>query len=514
MSDLDDAIQGLDAACPGYDKAEQYADGPIKEVFVSRKIKRILAYSGINFQEVLGCVIVDAVADALKITAVLGDSEPATEAITALDTGNAMQLVRRQVNQLTTKLGDYYLKAWRQQDGSMQVVMVDPRCARVFYGQDDPMTPSYGIHRWDIAGGQIRIDLFYTDRVESYISKVSLAARAGRAAKRVLGKAITGADFEPYTVPGNDSNEVEHDFGRPPLFHFSTDLPGEYGSPEHKPFYGTQDILLKLALSHVTNIDFLTLPQRWAILAEGTDTTEAEDVDDAEFAFRDDPSQRVRQREATANVKSEPGSLWLQRGIKQFGQFEPAAASGFIEPAEFHLKIGATACRTPLHYFDGLGGGLPSGESLKVAMEPLVTKRGERRDTLDHHWRTFYLAVLKVLGLPEATVDIRWCPVESTSEAATWSVAKQKQDAGVPADQTLVETGYDKEVVDGWREAKESGLPERIVLLGQVGDFLASAATAVAGGSATPEQIGAILTALVGPVDQIGGDSGGDTGES
>jgi hypothetical protein len=498
----------MDTANPSYDKAEAYCDGPIREVFVSQKIKRILADSGINFQEVLGNVIVDAVADALKITAVLGDDHKATEAIAALDTANAMQLVRRQVNQKTTKLGDYYLKAWKQPDGTLQVVMVDPRCARVFYGQDDPMTPSYGIQRWDVADGRTRVDLLYPDRVESYVSRASLAARAGRVARRVLGRAVTAADFEPYTVQGNDGNEVEHGFGRPPLYHFSTDLPGEYGCPEHKPFYGTQDILLKLSLSHVTNIDFLTLPQRYAILAEGTDTTEAEDIDDAEFAFRDDPNQRVRQREATANVKSEPGSLWLQRGVKQFGQFEPAAAAGFIDPAVFHLKVGATVCRTPLHYFDGLGGNLPSGESLKVAMEPLVTKRGERRDTLDHHWRTFYLSMLKVLGMPEATVDIRWCPVEPTSESATWTVAKQKQDAGVPADQTLVETGYDKETVQGWHDAKESGLPERLALLGQVGDFLASASTAVAGGSATPEQIGAILTAIIGPDGVPDGDSG------
>jgi hypothetical protein len=508
---MDDAMRALDAASPGYEKAEQYADGPIKEVFVSRKIKRILADSGVNFQEVLGNVVVDAVADALKITAVLGDSDPVTQAIAALDKASAMQLVRRQVNQLTTKLGDYYLKAWLRPDGTMQITMVDPRCARVIYSQHDPMTPAYGIHRWVQSGGRTRIDLFYPDRVESYISKETLAARAGRAVKSALGKAITSADFEPYTVEGNSSNKVEHAFGRPPLFHFSTDLPGEYGCPEHKPFYGTQDILLKLSLSHVTNIDFLTLPQRWAILQEGVDTTEAEDVDATQFSFTDDPNQRVRQREGTANVKSEPGSLWLQRGVKSFGQFEPAAASGFIDPAEFHLKIGATTCRTPLHYFDGMGGGLPSGESLKVAMEPLVTKRGERRDTLDHHWRVFYLSILKVLGFPDATVDIRWCPVESTSEAATWSVVGQKQTNGVPQDQTLIEAGYDKETVDDWRKTKESGLRERMVMLGQVGDFLASAATAVAGGSATPEQISAILTALV-PVADIGGDDSGDPG--
>jgi hypothetical protein len=194
-----------------------------------------------------------------------------------------------------------------------------------------------------------------------------------------------------------------------------------------------------------------------------------------------------------SSLKANAGSVWFQRGIKAFGQFAATDPSVFIEPAEFHLKMGATASRTPLHYFE-TSGEQPSGESRKVAMEPLISKRRARRDTLDHGWVTFYTSVLRVLGLPNATVDLRWAPVEPIDEAEVWANAKARQDAGVPVDVTLIEAGYDKETVEGWAGDTVGNLDDLV----KIGEFLASSATAVAAGAATLEQISAILTKVTG----------------
>lgn len=498
--DLAEGLKDIANACNGYDKAASYADGPVREIFVSRKIRRLMRNSGVNFQELIGDTVIDAVADRLKILDVKVDNETASTAVDAVDKANALALVRPQVNRLTCKLGDYYLFAWPRADGSMQVVMVDPRQARLFYEPDDPMTPRFGIRWWVTADKRKRVDLLYADRVESYISSDKDP------------HAREASQFVPYTVEGNDSNVVMHEFGRPPLFHFSTDLPGEYGRPEHKSFYATQDILLKLALGHMVTVDYTTLPLRWAIMNDDSDTTEAEDQDDTVFRYRNDsadPAQRTKQRESKSSLRSSEGDVWMQRGVKEFGQFEPASPAGFIDPARFHLQIGATASSTPLWYFEGFTQP-PAGIALRTGMEPLLEKTRARLATLDHAWIAFYTTILRAMGFRDVTVTLTWAPVEPKDEAETWATAKAKQDAGVPQDVTLIEGGYDEEIVQKWTTEGTSGLPERLVMLGQVGDFLASAATAVAGGSATPEQIRAILDRIVGPIDEPTGGDGGD----
>lgn len=497
--DLGDALTELANAQPGYDKAEQYADGPIDEVFVSQRLRQVMRMSGVNFQEILGDVVINAVANRLSITAVLSADESTADSITELDRQAKMALMRPEVNRLTVKYGDHYLFAWLRPDDSIQVVNLDARTARLFYDPDDPMTPMYGIRRWITREKFVRVDLLYPDRVESYIS-----AKADVRAK-------VAGDFVPYTVPGNTGNTVQHDFGRPPLFHFSTTLPGEYGKPEHEPFYATQDILLKLTLGHMAAVDYTAIPQRYALLEAGVASTEAEDQDDA--AFWDthdsvDPALRTHQRERKASLQARPGSLWMQRGIKAFGQFDPADPAGFLDPALHHLKMGATATSTPLHYFDGVSGSLPSGESLKVALEPLVAKSRARLEVLDDAWITFYTSVLGVMGHPDAQVDLRWAPVEPTSETDTWAVVHSKQDNGVPTDVTLTEAGYDSETVEQWAQDNASNLPAKVALLDQVGSYWAAMSTAVAAGAVTAEQAEQIYTQIMG---DLSGDQDDDT---
>jgi hypothetical protein len=491
--DLGDALQELATAQPGYDKAEQYADGPIDEVFVSPKLRQVMRLSGVNFQEVLGDVVINAVANRLSITAVLSGDQSTADAIAELDRQAKMPLLRPEVNRLTLKYGDHYLFAWKRTDDSIQVVNLDARTARLFYDPDDPMVPSFGVRKWVTRKKFVRVDLLYPDRVESYIS-----AKADVRAK-------VAGDFVPYTVPGNSDHVAAHDFGRPPLFHFSTTLPGEYGKPEHEPFYATQDILLKLTLGHMAAVDYTAIPQRYALLEAGVASTEAEDQDDAAFWGTHDsmaPDLRTHQQERKSSLQSRPGSLWMQRGVKAFGQFDPADPAAFIDPAVHHLKIGATATSTPLHYFDGVSGSLPSGESLKVALEPLIAKSTSRKNVLDDGWITFYASVLKVMGYPEPQVDLRWAPIEPTSETDTWAVAKAKQDAGVPEDVTLKEAGYDEETVEQWEQDNDSNLPARVALLDQVGAYWASVSTAVAAQAMTPEQAVAIYQQIMGDLGQ------------
>lgn len=495
-SDLEDALQEMRKARPAYDKAEQYDEGPVDEVFVAPKLRWVMRESGINFQEIMGGTVIDAVSNRLTITSVqpAEENQAVDEALSAFDKANLMTLVRPQLVRNTLKFGDYYLFAWQTETG-VRVIPVDPRQARLLYGDDDPTLPSLGIRRWVLKNRHVRVDLAYRDHIESYIS-------AGP-----NPNATQNTEFVPYQVPGNDSHIVEHQFGRPPLFHFSTGLPGEYGTPEHRGFYATQDILLKLALGHMAAVDYTAIPQRYAIMAADYDTSEAEDQDAAQYYYDQPvPTPRVREREALSNLRANPGSLWYQRGVTAFGQFDPADPAAFISPATHHLQIGATITSTPLHFFEGMAGGsLPSGESLKVAMEPLIAKCRDRQATFDHGMRDFYGSILTVLGFAGAEVVLRWAPVEPTNESETWSVARDKQAAGVPVDVTLSEAGYDEDTVDQWQRENAAGLPERLAQLVQVGEFLASSATAVAAGAIDAARVDEILSTIIGPLGTVDG---------
>jgi hypothetical protein len=252
-------------------------------------------------------------------------------------------------------------------------------------------------------------------------------------------------------------------------------------------------------------VDYTAIPQRYALLEAGVASTEAEDQDDAAYWGTHDatpPGLRTHERERKSSLQARPGSLWMQRGIKAFGQFESADPAGFLDPALHHLKMGATATSTPLHYFDGIAGSLPSGESLKVAMEPLIAKSRARLAVLDDAWLTFYDSVLAVMGHVDAQVDLRWAPVEPTSETDTWTIVRQKQENGVPQDVTLTEAGYDSETVEQWEQDNSSNLPARVALLDQVGNYFAAMATAVAAGAVTAEQADLIYRQVMGDLGQ------------
>jgi hypothetical protein len=69
-NDLGDALEAICDAEPGYGKAVAYSDGPVTEVFASRRIRRLLRDKGVSFQTLLGNVVIDSVANKLKITSI------------------------------------------------------------------------------------------------------------------------------------------------------------------------------------------------------------------------------------------------------------------------------------------------------------------------------------------------------------------------------------------------------------------------------------------------------------
>jgi hypothetical protein len=98
-------------------------------------------------------------------------------------------------------------------------------------------------------------------------------------------------------------------------------------------------------------------------------------------------------------------------------------------------------------------------------------------------------------------VTVNWAPSATSDNVQDWQVAKAKQDSGVPVSQTLAENGYSEDQIQEWMAQGQADLPQRLGALVQVGEFLASSATAVAAGAVSAEQVQAILKSVMGDLD-------------
>ncbi|MGW4129487.1 hypothetical protein [Amycolatopsis japonica] len=496
-SDLGDALDAMNCADSGYLKAKAYSDGPVEEVFTSRRIRRLLQDSGVTFQTLLGDVVIDAVANKLRIEAITSDTDAHTQLIADVDEANNMAQVRPAVMRRALQLGDSYLSAWPVLDeggkpvkGEVLVSVYGPREMRVLYDEDKPGTPRLAIQRWTVKSPlgvkRVRVDLIYDDRIEHFIARGQRSSKPG--------------DFEPYSVDGRDAVE-QNPYGFP-VFHFhGTGLPGEYGTPEHKSFYGTQNKLLKLEIGHMAGVDFFTLPQRVALRDAGrVGPSSIDDLDEDDFELpttgqHSEPAKGDRK----SKLSSEPGSMWDLEGYKNVLQLDPGDPKVFLDPRTAYLREGSVASSTPLHLFDRTGQ-IPSGESLKTANEPLDSKSGIRRTSFDGTFRGFYRFVLKLLGV-DAPVSIAWAPIESTDETTKLGHARQKQELGVPIGQSLTEVGYKLDDVNTWLDDGDGGLPQRVELLATLGQAVSAFSTAVAAGMLDQSVVQQVITKVMGDID-------------
>lgn len=490
MSDLVDALDAMTWARPGYIKAAAYAHGPINEVFASRRLKRLLRNHEVTFQTVLGGVVINAVADKLKITNVATDNDTANVDLEEQEKRNKMALLRPYVMKKALEFGDAYLLAWPELDdngaetGNLTISYNDPRTVRILYDADNPTEKRLLIKRWGTSDKRVRVDLIYPDKIRHYRSK------------QPNGRASKANDFEEFTPDGATGPEEDNPYGIP-AFHFTTTMPGEYGEPEHKLFYGTQDKLNKLTVSHMGGVDYYSIPQRAAILEAGADTSEAAQMDEDEFIVSPDGARTDHvDGEGRANITGEPGSLWMQKGIKSYHQFDVADPDAFLKPEVQYLQEGAIATSTPPHMFTAKSTDFPTGKALRTANAPLDNKADARQASFDATWEEFYLFVLKLLGYEGVSVTITWDPVQTVDEDEKLANAAKKQEIGVPADQTLREVGYDPGDVDRWMIDGNGLLPQRISQFAELATALRDITAPVAAGVIDQATVQALVAKL------------------
>jgi len=489
--DLISAMKALDQADPGYQKAHQYYTGEISEVFASVRLRRAMLRTGIAFRFNFAKMPVNILIERLKLAAVTATPDSADASLQALWKLNKLGRLSRQIMRRAAEYGDAYGMVWRDEEsGEVDVFYNSPRSVRVFYDPERPNKKLYAIKRWqvtDAAGNKsVRADLFYPDRIEKYVSIVTTGQ------KKLAWTSWTDED--------GDDWPYENPYGQIPIFHFKTDDP--YGTPEHKDFYGPQDAIHKLALSHIAGVDYQAFPQRYALQLPDSDTNEPAAADADEFAFASGTGASEPEVEDRSQFQADPGSLWLMKGMSGVGQFDTADHNNFTEPMITYLKFGAQITNTPLHRIDPTSGA-PSGESLRQAEAPFVAKVEDRQVTFGDTWEELLMFALQVAETPAASVDIQWDPAQTVNDLEGWNTVAAKISSGLPAEQAFREAGYSAEQIEKWFP-DDTDLQTAAQLLLLTAQALASLGTAVSLGAVSDAQVQALIASILGDPDGDG----------
>lgn len=458
MGDIATGVAALLAARPGYERAERYYDGSMSEYFDSPLLRRLFARIGDQYRLNFASVPVDVVADRLEVTSVTVPDD--TSGSTRWDETLQEQWERNDLlNEIPEWLvraceyGDGFLVVWEdpEDDAAFTVDFNNPCVMRIVYDPENSRVPLFAVKMWADHSRRIRrLNLYYSDRIEKYSQPVDSAPG-------------DEASWQPFNSdPLAQDSVVQNPYGFP-VFHLRNGKP--YGTPVHKRAYEPQDGINKIVVGMVTNIDYTTTPQRYALVEPETDS----DDDGGDDFLADDNTSTQTSGNPGSGLKAGPGELWWLKGAKGAGQFEPASPDSYLRPVEFLIRSMAQLTHTPMHYFDPMGD-VPSGESLRAADAPLDKRVTRLMQMFGGQLAGALEFGLRILGAPDdIRVEVRWKSAQSVDDVDGWTVVGQKLKSGVPARQVLLEAGYAVDQVDEWlKSSEDSNMVQRVALLGEI----------------------------------------------
>lgn len=461
-TDLGRALRDMHHSLPHYHQAANYYGGNIPELFASIRLRRAMARTGMGFRFNFAKTPVDALTDRLEIASITSSDDNVNGMLADLWEDNQLDLEAPEIHRRAGEYGDAYVIVWPVEEapdnGPEPVVFDDvqaeevipnvgiyfnsPETCRMFYDPENPLKKRMFAKRWQLPDTkQWRIDLMYADRIERYISLTG-------------EKGDKQADYVAYRDAPDEEWPLVNPFGAIPAFHFRNDRP--YGCPEHQGFYGPQDSINKLIISHMAGVDYQTFPQRYALVSPDSDTSEAADLDEDEYVFPlQEPSGATTSTanlggEGRAQLTSDPGSVWYMRGVTGVGQFAVADPDVFLKPMERYLRFGAQITTTPLRMFDYEASQMPSGQSQSQADGPFVKKVRHRQMSYGATWRDVFEFALHVIGIEDVDVQVNWAPAHVVDDKAGWETVAIKLAAGVPFEQVMREAGYTDAELEGW----------------------------------------------------------------
>lgn len=429
----------------------EYYDGKQPFVFANDILEGKFGKQLENFACNVCANVVDALADRLAITGFIDEAaaeadveggEPAVDygdAAMGIWKRNRMPKRQGEIFAEAFLMGDGYAIVWPDADTGLPVIYPN-RADRVTvaYDPEHPGRKEFAAKVWPQRDGHWRINLYYPDRLEKYITANASTGQP---------MASTASSLREYRDEGDEGWPLTYDWGVVPVFHFGNNArTGELGRSELAPIIPLQDRLNASLANLAIAEEYQSFRQRWA--------TGISVVKDKETGEPINP------------FKHGAGNLWLT-GAKEarFGDFQEGDLTALNANAEaWEVRI-ARRARIPLYYLLQ-SGEPPSGESLKVSDGPMVKKEEDRQvawgdemeDMLVFALRLEALAPGSGVAMPpdDLSLESQWEPAETRNEQTFWTVQGLKHDLGVPEDQVLQEGGYTKQQTEEFKDTNDA----------------------------------------------------------
>ena len=465
---IEEAIDSFRVNATRYAKSERYYGGNHDLAFATDKFRNAFGSLFREFALNLCPAVCEAVRDKLRVVGfgvdgVGADVGVGTQAaslrvseeqasslrsdIGRIWNANRMRIRSGEVHKEALICGDAYMIVWP--DAAGNAVMYPNRAASVTVTYDDeqPGKIIRAAKYWRGVDKRIRLNLFFPDRIEKYISKETSEGSLVVAAEfvpvgtqavslRVPEKGAAGrnADSQAGSLRsgGERSGVISNPYGVVPVFHFANNAGiGAFGRSELDAAIPIQDGLNKSMLDMLVAMEYSAFRQRWAAGIE----VEIDNDGKVVPPF-------------TAGVDH----LWIsQNADATFGDFATANLEQFLKVKDSFRGDIASVTGTPLHYFmQSQTRNIASGEALRKAETRFIAKVRDRQESFGQIWADAMQFALTIEGKGRGVQLITdWEDPAPMSDKEFLENILLKKQIGLPVEQALIEAGYGEADVKG-----------------------------------------------------------------
>ena len=391
--DIEQAVERFRGRAARYARNERYYRGDHDLAFATEKFENAFGSLFRAFALNLCPAVCDAVKDKLRVTGFgvddagkeiepqrRGDAEKPHDTAGTIWQRNRIGIRAGEVHKEALKNGDAYLIVWPNERGG--AVMYPNRAAtcEVFYDEEQPGRILWAAKYWQAHDKRIRMNLFYPDRIEKYVS---------REPSETLYCDPT--DVVPFLDSiQNPKSVIQNPYRVVPVFHFANNSDiGRPGVSELEPAIPVQDGLNKSVLDMLVAMEYSAYRQRWV----------------AGIEIKDDPNTGKPEEQ----LKAGAAHLWVSSNPEtKFGDFDSADLEQFLKVKDgFRLDI-ASVTGTPLHYLQPQTQAMPSGESQRRAESRFIAKVRDRQAAFGQVWSDAMEFALRIEGVDDARLTTQW----------------------------------------------------------------------------------------------------------
>jgi len=420
-----------------YSRFGRYYNGDHDLAFATEKFANTFGALFREFALNLCPAVCDAIRDKLKVegfsvssSTVRERSSGAGGALTdvrAADTiwrRNRMDARAGEVHKEALTNGDAYVIVWPDTEGRAAIFPNAASSITVEYDEELPGKIVWAAKFWRTADKHTRLNLFYPDRIERYITKKPGEGVLPDVTHFVRVQSLKSkVQSDESSTIQKPKSEIQNPFGVVPVFHFANNASiGALGRSELEDVIPIQDGMNKSVLDMLVAMEFCSYRQRWAAGIE------------IQYDAEGNPQAPFR-----AGVDH----LWITSNADaRFGDFDTANLDQFLKVKDgFRIDM-ASVTGTPLYYLLPHGRGFASGEALRKAESRFLAKVHDRQTTFGQILADVMQFALRIEGRGEVSISTRWEDAARLTEKEELENLLLKKQIGLSTEQVLKEAGY------------------------------------------------------------------------